>query len=206
MKPAAEFFTDAYFDSFQTRKYQFRGPLHRRLIRRLMDRIAEQLRGFEPTTILDAGAGEGFFTAYLADCFPKARLTVVDLSANDLVRLKERLPKVETIPGDVQTFDLGRQFDLLVATEILEHLPDPRAALRRFAAHSQHLVLTVPWEPFFRLGNLARGKNLARFGNDIEHINHWHPTSFRRFLGQEIAVDAVRTSFPWLVAAGHRKI
>lgn len=205
MKPAAAFFRDAYFDSFKTPKYQFRGPLHRALIRRLMERVAEQLRGLQPTTILDAGAGEGFFTAYLADCFPDARLTVVDLSANDLARLKERLPNVETIPGDVQTFNIGRQFDLLVATEILEHLPDPRAALRRFAAHAQRLVLTVPWEPFFMLGNLARGKNLARFGNDIEHINHWHPASFSRFLRQEIVVDAARTSFPWLVAAGHRK-
>lgn len=200
---ASDFFTDAYFDSFRTPKYRFRGPLHRRLIRRLMGRIAEQLRDLNPASIVDAGAGEGFFTAYLVHRFPDSRITAVDLLQDDLDRLKERLPNVETIVGDVQAIDLGLRFDVLVATEILEHLPDPRAALQQFAAHAERMVVTVPWEPFFMLGNLARGKNLKRFGNDIEHVNHWSPASFRRFLEQGIAVDAVRGSFPWIVASGH---
>lgn len=200
---ASEFFTEAYFDSFRTPKYQFRGPLHRRLIRRLMGRIAEQFAGLNPKTILDAGAGEGFLTAYLAHVFPQAGITAVDLSRDDLDRLRTRLPNVEAIVGDVQALQLENRFDLLVATEILEHLPDPLAAVRRFALHAQRVLVTVPWEPFFMLGNLARGKNIPRLGNDIEHVNHWSPASFRRFLEQAVAVDSVRGAFPWIVASGH---
>lgn len=203
--PVRDFFTDAYFDSFQTPKYRFRGPLHRRLIRRLMQRIAEQLEGKKPKTILDAGAGEGFFTAYLAQCFPTSQITAVDLSPADLSRLRERLPNVLTIVGDVQALQLENRFDLLVATEILEHLPDSLAAVRRFALHAHRVLVTVPWEPFFMLGNLARGKNISRFGNDPEHINHWSPASLRSFLEQVIVVDAVRGAFPWIVASGHQR-
>lgn len=199
------FFTDAYFDSFETPKYQFRGTFHRALIRRLMDRLAQQLAPLQPRTILDVGGGEGFFTSFVVQAFPPAQVTVLDYAAADLERLRQRLPMVEAIQGDAHTFDLGRRFDVVIATEILEHLARPHEALRRMAAHGDRLVLSVPWEPFFMLGNLARGKNLARFGNDLEHVNHWYPGSFKRFLQREVAVDAIAPTFPWIVAAGHRR-
>lgn len=199
------FFNDAYFDSFETPKYQFRGTFHRALIRRLMGNLAQQLARLQPKTILDVGGGEGFFTSFVVRAFPQARVTVLDYAPDDLQRLRQRLPTVEALQGDAHTFDLGRRFDLLVATEILEHLTQPQDALRRFAVHGDRLVLSVPWEPFFMLGNLARGKNLSRFGNDLEHVNHWYPKSFKRFLEREIVVDAIAPSFPWIVAAGHRR-
>lgn len=205
MIPAAEFFNDAYFDSFETPKYQFRGAFHRGLIRRLMGRLAQHLQSLQPKTILDVGGGEGFFTSYLVKSFSDARLTVLDYAPEDLERLRKRLPTVETIQGDAHSFDLGRRFDLVVATEILEHLDRPQAALQQFAAHGDRLVMSVPWEPFFMLGNLARGKNVSRLGNDIEHVNHWYPGSFKRFLSREIVVDSVAPSFPWITAAGHKK-
>jgi hypothetical protein len=49
------------------------------------------------------------------------------------------------------------------------------------------------------LSNLMRGKNVRRFGNDPEHINHWGKSSFRRFVEQSFVVDEVHSAFPWTV-------
>jgi hypothetical protein len=58
----------------------------------------------------------------------------------------------------------------------------------------------VPWEPWFRLGNLSRGKNVRRFGNDPEHVQQFGPAVFRRQLGTAFDEVHVRRCFPWLVA------
>lgn len=205
MISASSFFTNEYFDQFHTKKYNNHNPLQRRQIGRLLERVVTLAKHFRPKTVLDAGGGEGFLTGYLAASFPDAAITVVDLSSDDLGRLRARLPKVETIVGNLETFDLGRQFDVLIATEVLEHLPRAREALRRFAQHAARIIVTVPHEPLFMATNFLRGKNFSRFGNDPEHMNHWSPRSLRRFLETELIVDRVDTVFPWIVAAGHRR-
>ena len=54
---------------------------------------------------------------------------------------------------------------VVTCIEVLEHLP---AVARRQAARvtTDCCVVSVPWEPWFRLGNLGRGKNVRRLGND----------------------------------------
>jgi hypothetical protein len=64
----------------------------------------------------------------------------------------------------------------------------------------RRLVLSVPHEPFFMLGNLARLKNVTRLGNDPEHVNHWSPRSFRRLIDGRLDLLRVTTSFPWILA------
>ena len=61
-------------------------------------------------------------------------------------------------------------------------------------------VVSVPWEPWFRLGNLGRGKNVRRGGNDPEHLSMF--TSPRLRAALEPHFDSVRVvpAFPWLVA------
>lgn len=205
MTDPERFFNDAYFAQFQTKKYRNPNPLQRRQIRKLLGRVVEIARGFRPTTILDAGAGEGFLTGYLVDAFPQARITAVDFSREDLTRLRQHFPVVETIESDLENLSLQRRFDLGVATEVLEHLRRPEAALARFVAHADRVIVTVPHEPLFRLTNFLRGKNLTRLGNDPEHVNHWSPRSFRRWLEQTLVVETVESIFPWIVAAGHRR-
>ena len=39
-----------------------------------------------------------------------------------------------------------------------------------------------PFEPVWRLGNMARGRYLKDLGNTPGHVNHWSRWSFRRFV------------------------
>ena len=61
-------------------------------------------------------------------------------------------------------------FDLVLCLEVLEHVPEPGAALAELArVCCGRIVLSVPDEPWFRLGSLARGKYLRGLGDHPEH-------------------------------------
>jgi hypothetical protein len=84
---------------------------------------------------------------------------------------------------------------------VLEHLTDPEVAVGELARITRgHCVVSVPWEPVFRLGNLGRGKNLRRLGNDPEHVQQFNPSRLRRLLERHFADVSVQTCLPWVVA------
>jgi len=88
--------------------------------------------------------------------------------------------------------------DLVVACEVLEHLEDPRAALKVLQKISQnHIILSVPREPLWRLLNMARGKYLAAWGNTPGHIQHWSRKDFIRLVSCWFEVLEVKSPTPW---------
>src|SRR5690606_4320913 len=126
----------------------------------------------------------------------------VDLAAEDVERLRAKFPRIEAHQGSIYELGgLAPPYDLVLCCEVLEHLPDPARGLDQLAGlGARRLILTVPHEPFFMLSNLARGKNVARLGNDPEHVNHWGKGSFRRLLESRFEVLELTTSYPWLLA------
>ena len=64
-----------------------------------------------------------------------------------------------------------------------------------------YLLLTVPNEPWFCLGNLLALKNIKRFGNPVDHINHWTFKKFKNFTQKYLSNNILyTTSFPWSLA------
>ena len=71
--------------------------------------------------------------------------------------------------------------DVVTCIEVLEHLPAVAPAVAELArVTTDRCVVSVPWEPWFRLGNLGRGKNVRRLGNDPEHVQWFTPRRLRR--------------------------
>jgi hypothetical protein len=60
----------------------------------------------------------------------------------------------------------------------------------------------VPHEPFFRLANLLRGKNVTRLGDPPDHLQHWGAGEFAAFCGGELSVRTRTMVFPWLIVYG----
>ena len=95
----------------------------------------------------------------------------------------------------------------MTCLEVLEHVEDPGRVVAELARVTRgRCVVSVPWEPWFRLGNLARGKYVSRFGNHPEHVGAFRPATLRALLHSSFADVDVRPSFPWLVgvASGAR--
>jgi SAM-dependent methyltransferase len=194
---------DAYFDRFETPKYRRRSRVRRALIRRFVGRLHEMVLDVGPiTSVLEIGIGEGFLSGYLSEKLPAARFCGLDASTEDLERLQRLFPRIETRLGNA--YDLSSfegPFDLVLCAEVLEHLEEPHRALAQIASlQPRRALLTVPHEPFFRLSNLASGKNVSRWGNDPEHVQQFGPRSFRDLLSIRFEVLRLETSYPWILA------
>lgn len=197
---------DEYFERFTTPKYRAKNPLQRLLIRRFVARLHALLAEAEPiASVLEVGVGEGFLSGLLSEKFPEKRFTGVDVREDDLTRLRKRFPRVTALRRNI--YELGElpgPFDLVICAEVLEHLDAPeRAIAQLLLQRPKHLILTVPHEPWFMLSNLARGKNITRFGNDIEHVNHFTVRSFSRLVQRSCALDRMTTSYPWILVLAH---
>lgn len=194
---------DEYFARFETKKYRNENPVQRALIRRFVRSLHDLFIEAGPvSSVLEVGVGEGFISGYLSEKFPAIQFTGVDLSEGDVERLRRKFPRIEAHVGSAYDLDgLSGSHDLIICAEVLEHLDTPERALDAMLAHRpRRLLLSVPHEPFFMLSNLARGKNVARFGNDPEHVNHWGKGSFRRLLETRLEVLRLTTSYPWILA------
>jgi SAM-dependent methyltransferase len=102
--------------------------------------------------ILDVGSGRGWFS--LEASARGAKVTALDLSAENLKRIRELDPQIDTLLGDACDIPGEPQdYDLIVALEVLEHIPDPALALSSIRSKLKPggiLLLTVPYKEFIK--------------------------------------------------------
>jgi 2-polyprenyl-3-methyl-5-hydroxy-6-metoxy-1,4-benzoquinol methylase len=180
-------------------KFETRNPVVRRLIDRFYRRIAATIAPLEPSSVLDAGCGEGESIARLS--LP-ADVVGVDTSPAAVAAASRRFPghEIRRESVDDLPFADGR-FDLVLCLEVLEHLRAPEAALAELARVARRdVVVSVPHEPWFRLGTALRGRYLRRLGDHPEHLGHWGRGGLRRLLEPRFEVVSLGGSFPWLIA------
>lgn len=97
-----------------------------RVIRRLTAKYSAH--GPQGGPILDAGCGTGLNLRHL----PRGS-TGLDINPRNVELVRQRLPGHNVVEGDIEAmpFEDGA-FGTVVCTEVLEHVPDPAAAIREF--------------------------------------------------------------------------
>jgi SAM-dependent methyltransferase len=114
-------------------------PFHRR---RMILELAGEVR-FD--SVIDIGCGNGEVLQAFGRRFPRARLVGADLSAKVIEDNRARFPSITFAQLDLGAGALDQSADLVVCTEVVEHVEDWEAALRNLRAMCRgHLVLTVP--------------------------------------------------------------
>jgi ubiquinone/menaquinone biosynthesis C-methylase UbiE len=186
-------------------KHTSANVFQRWFIDQFYDRLFELLRRLPGRTILDVGCGEGFTLQRIIMAWPNTyELTGIDSSAAALKAGRELHPTLRLEEGNSYSLPYpSHAFDVVLCTEVLEHLADPARALAEIRRVSKgYALLSVPHEPWFRAANFLRGKNLARLGNDREHIQHWSSRSFQSFVEKNhFEVLETRQPFPWTIVA-----
>lgn len=187
-------------------KYATSNPIERRLMEGFFRSLDACLPDAPPARVLEVGMGEAEIASRLRRRYPDATIVGIDLPDPELAAAWGE----HSIPGAfADVVDLpfpSGSFDLVLAIEVLEHVPDPAAAVRELARVGRgSYVLSVPREPIWRLANLARGKYIGDLGNTPGHIQHWSLRSFRRLVASHLEVVSARSPFPWtMVAASSR--
>lgn len=123
----------------------------------------------QPTDVLDVGCGSGHLLVEVKNIFPAARLQGVDFSPES-IRVARRLnPALEfNVMSIFDVEQLHRQFDLILCTEVIEHLEEADRAVEKLVAVCRPggtIVITAP-----------HGRRDTFAG----HFNFWTPESFCR--------------------------
>jgi len=110
-------------------------------------------------SILEIGAGTGEYTQYLAELFPNAKITAIDISPKILAVAKKKCKRFKNVTFQVASaYDLpykSKSFDIICGFYILHHL-DLKATLKEM-----HRLLKPKAEALFYEPNLLNPVVLA---------------------------------------------
>lgn len=188
-------------------KHTSKNPIQKFLIKNFYSSLISLAKPLLPKTVLDAGCGEGFTMDKLAKFGIGEKIEGVEHSRDAIQLGKKLFPNLTFKEGSAYDMPYeNNSFDLVVCTEVLEHLEEPAKVLKEAMRVSRkYILISVPNEPFFMLGNFIRGKNLSKLGNDPGHINHWTVISFLDFLKKNgLIIKTLKLPFPWTLILGEK--
>lgn len=111
--------------------------------RKLIDALIEKTR---PKTVLDFGGGTGYtFSRYINENYPEIEITLFDVSVESLEAASWHDQHIEKV-SDPKLLEV-RQFDLVIASEVVEHVDASDFVLQDIAAlvkQDGYLFATVP--------------------------------------------------------------
>ena len=151
-----QYFETAYFD------YERQNPSWKlRFYRRLVD--AHLLAPDRPA-ILEIGCGLGSFLASLDARWMKYGF---DVSAYAVSRARARNPGARLVVASGAQIPFARRFDAIVSFDVLEHLPDPDAALAQVASHLAPAGVFAFVVPVY---DGLSGPIIRRLDHDVTHL------------------------------------
>jgi 2-polyprenyl-3-methyl-5-hydroxy-6-metoxy-1,4-benzoquinol methylase len=181
------------------RKHTSKNPIQRFLLWNFFKNLQSLVASKKVDLILDVGCGEGFTLNRLKERGMGKKLEGLEYLKDAIELGKKTYPDIKITQGSIYELPYkDNSFDLVLCTEVLEHLENPEKGLKELVRVSKkYLIISVPNEPFFMFAQMVRGKNWSRLGNDIEHVNHWTMFGFPKFIRKNSNVKIVSCRFPF---------
>ncbi len=184
-------------------KYETKNPIARGLMSGFLSAVTGLYQRVGAASVLEVGCGEGKLADHLVKSGPRPdEFLAVDIS---LDRVREDLDPLIVFRNESiyeLPFEDGR-FELVVCCEVLEHLEHPAQGLSELARVAARAVLiSTPWEPLWRVMNIARGKYLSDWGNTPGHLQHFSRRGLISLAETELKIVGNRTPLPWTVLLG----
>lgn len=136
--------------------------------------------------VLDIGCGDGTFLKYLKAWKPNLKLTGIDISEVAIARL--HAAGITGMVHDISQADLPAELkaDYVVIMEVLEHLANPEAVMKRVVALGpRRCYITIPnlghIEHRLRLGLAGKMPLTAIAFHIKEHLRFWTVADFKHW-------------------------
>ena len=174
----------------------------------------------EPKTVLDAGCGKGIFTFALGRIFPQAEVLGIDASLDYMKRNKTIAETLGTKnirfeSRDLTQLDTRQEFDIILATDVLEHVENDRDLLRRFCRalkvngqlvlHVPHITRHVLW---WSRGNFTEIEGHVRPGytlNGLKEMLVEASFEIERSFYNYNSVETLMNDISFLITGGHER-
>ncbi|MEX0798532.1 MAG: class I SAM-dependent methyltransferase [Bacteriovoracaceae bacterium] len=183
-------------------KYENTNFIHRHVLNAFQNKLLT-LMNKKYKNVLEIGCGEGLLLkSLLIKGFMTESYCGIDTRREAIKVAQEIHPNFSFKWTAYQDFATTKNFDLIICSQVLEHLEEPSQCLQKIAELANNetdIVLSVPWEPWFMLSNFVRGRDLLSFGNHPEHIQHWSASSFQKLARKHFSANHLALSFPFLI-------
>lgn len=183
-------------------KYDKAHPVMRYLIARFQARFYGLLKQTGAHSVLEVGCGEGFLLNYLARQGDGLDLCGVDISL-EAVNYASQHGLTRGHFAVASGYELpfaSHSFDLVICSEVLEHLTDVEGAVTELQRVTRrYVLLSVPWEPYFRFFTALAVR--VGLGPEPGHVQFWSGRAFHSLVTRSFArVVDIRRSFPYQMA------
>lgn len=161
--------------------YGSRNPLVRYIFDRRLREIEQLLPSGHGLKLLDAGCGQGHFLQRVRE--RGWQLFGVEMVESNVAAARNRLPEATIEVGDLTKLPFADgTFDVVVCTEVIEHVPQYQAALselKRVLKPGGSLILTFPNEPMCMVMRAA----FLRPPRVPDHVNSFTPLRMIKLVG-----------------------
>lgn len=182
-------------------KYNTKNKFAQKMMSGFFSALKECCNDITFSTMLEAGCGEGNIFRFMRENFPLSHLEAFDLGEDVVAQAKVLNPSVSEQIFSKDIYSSGYadgSFDLVLCSEVLEHLEQPGVALAELMRITRrYLLVSVPKEPIWRILNMARFKYIKHLGNTPGHIQHWSASGFLKLLTPYGNIRKVEKPFPW---------
>lgn len=153
-----------------------------------VSKILGMLQGLQPDSVLDVGSGRGRLFWPMVNALPNTHFTAMDVlpwRCEVFRAVRDGGVKVGVLEEDISNTIMIRDFyQVVVASEVLEHIPNVQQALNNIIhAAEKAVIITVPnkpdnnpdhihflpekvWKDMFELAGNATGKSVAKLQFD----------------------------------------
>ena len=176
-------------------------PIVQLMVNKYFTKLNHKLSGLEISSALDVGCGKGEVTRYIGH-FNETSIIGVDIKKENIQFIGDYDDKQVVFCGDGLKLPFQDDlFDLVIATEVLEHQTEPETMMEEmYRTCNKYGFFSVPNEPYWRMGNIVRGSYLKNLGDTPDHIQHWSKKSFKKFLSNFFSEVNVESAWVWSMA------
>ena len=163
------------------------------MVRLLLDQCDAEAVEIAGKRVLDVGCHAGCLLRLIGARYPGVSLAGCDIGNEKLAMAKRACPDAELFFCSLWDLPEAPSYDVVFLTEVLEHLVNPEAAVRRLfdmVADGGTLVLTVPDGRKDRFVAKEYNPELQSYAG---HINFWSPENWQYFLARVAPDSEVRT-------------